>query len=48
MGYFSKLAFVSDIGWLRESVKLFGPLLPAPVQVFANADIEKAKAWIED
>lgn len=46
MSKFSKLAFVSDVGWLRESVKLFGPLIPAPVQVFGNADIEAAKAWI--
>lgn len=43
---FSKVAFVSDVGWLRESIKLFGPLIPAPVQVFDNADIETAKAWI--
>lgn len=47
MGSFSKVAFVSDISWLRESVKLFGPLLPAPVQVFSNDSIEKAKEWIE-
>lgn len=48
MGDFSKVAFVSDIGWMRESVKLFGPLMPAAVQVFANADIDKAKEWIEE
>jgi SpoIIAA-like len=46
MSKFSKLAFVSDVGWMRESVKMFGPLLPGPVQVFDNADINKAKAWI--
>ncbi len=46
MSKFSKLAFVSDVGWMRESVKLFGPLMPAAVQVFDNADIEKAKTWI--
>ncbi|MFT5342034.1 MAG: hypothetical protein ACI9BH_001247 [Paracoccaceae bacterium] len=46
MSKFSKLAFVSDVGWMRESVKFFGPLIAAPVQVFDNDDIEKAKAWI--
>lgn len=46
MGDFSKIAFVSDVGWLRESVKLFGPLLSAPVQVFANSDVDKTKDWI--
>lgn len=48
MSKFSKLAFVSDVGWLRESVKLFGPLIPGLVQVFGNDDIEKATAWISN
>jgi stage II sporulation SpoAA-like protein len=46
MSKFSKIAFVTDIGWMRESVKMFGPLLPGAVQVFDNGDIEKAKTWI--
>jgi SpoIIAA-like len=46
LGDFSKIAVVSDIGWLRQSVKFFAPLMRAPVQVFHNADIEDAKRWI--
>ncbi|MBV1927849.1 MAG: STAS/SEC14 domain-containing protein, partial [Rhodobacteraceae bacterium] len=46
MSKFSKLAFVSDVGWLRESIKLFGPLIPGSVQVFGNDDIKKAITWI--
>jgi hypothetical protein len=48
LGSFSKIAVVSDIAWLRQSVKFFAPLLPAPVQVFDNADIEAAKGWIAE
>jgi hypothetical protein len=34
--------------WVRQSVKLFAPLMRAPVQVFHNAEIEDAKSWIAD
>ncbi len=46
LGDFSKIAVVSDVGWVRQSAKLFAPLVRAPVQVFHNADIELAKRWI--
>ena len=48
LGSFAKIAVVSDVEWLRQSVKFFAPLLPPPVQVFDNADIEAAKAWIAE
>ena len=48
LGDFLKIEVVSDIEWVRQSVKLFAPLMPAPVQVFHNADIEDAKHWIEE
>ena len=48
LGDFSKIAVVSDIEWVRQSVKLFAPLMRAPVQVFHNADIEDAKCWIAE
>ena len=47
-GDFSKIAVVSDIEWVRQSAKLFAPLMRAPVQVFHNADIEDAKSWIAE
>lgn len=48
LGDFSKIAVVSDVEWLRQSVKFFAPLIPAPVQVFHNAEIEDAKRWISE
>lgn len=46
LGNFSKVAIVSDVGWIRQAAKLFAPLVPAPVQLFHDADIEDAKKWI--
>jgi hypothetical protein len=40
------VAMVTDVEWLRMSVKMFSPLMPVPVQVFHNAEIEDAKQWI--
>ena len=48
LGDFSKIAVVSDIEWVRQSVKLFAPSVRAPVQVFHNTDIEDAKRWIAE
>ncbi|MBL4750480.1 MAG: STAS/SEC14 domain-containing protein [Amylibacter sp.] len=46
LGDVSKVAFVTDVEWLRMSMKLFSPLLRMPVQVFHNAEIGDAKQWI--
>ena len=43
---FSKIAFVSDVKWLRKAMKLFAPLVRMPVQLFHDGDIEDAKVWI--
>lgn len=48
LGDFLKIAVVSDYEWVRQSVKLFAPLVRAPVQVFHNADIEDANHWIKE
>ena len=48
LGDFLKIAVVSDIEWVRQSVKLFAPLVRAPVPVFHNAAIEDANCWITD
>ncbi|MBC8242367.1 MAG: STAS/SEC14 domain-containing protein [Alphaproteobacteria bacterium] len=44
---FSRIAIVSDIGWIRNSVKLFAPLMAAHVHVFREAELEEAKSWIK-
>ena len=46
LGDFSKIAVVSDVGWLRHCVWLFAPFIRCPVRVFGNDEIEAAKTWI--
>ncbi len=46
LGDVSKIAFVTDVEWLRKSMKLFSPIFRMPAQVFHNAEIEDAKQWI--
>src|SRR4051794_8316686 len=37
---------VTDIGWLRESVRLMSFLLPFPLHVFDNDERDEAIAWL--
>jgi len=49
MGHFlrwDKIAVVTDVEWMRMSIKGFGFLMPAEVQVFSIADASKAKEWV--
>ena len=43
---FSRVAVVSDVPWIRHAVRLFAPMMPAEVDVFADGELEAAKAWI--
>ncbi|MBL4855063.1 MAG: STAS/SEC14 domain-containing protein [Robiginitomaculum sp.] len=42
-----KLALVSDLGWMRTAIRLFGPLMPAKVRVFHTHEYEDAAKWIK-
>ncbi|MGR9106640.1 MAG: STAS/SEC14 domain-containing protein [Gammaproteobacteria bacterium] len=41
-----KIAVVSDLTWLRTTVKLFGFTIPAKVRVFANRELAEATRWV--
>jgi hypothetical protein len=43
---FEGCAVVTDIGWIRESTRLAGFLMPCPVRVFGNSQREEAQAWL--
>ncbi|MBK8011632.1 MAG: STAS/SEC14 domain-containing protein [Deltaproteobacteria bacterium] len=43
---FDRCAIVSDLGWVRESTRLIGFLMPCPVQVFANRERDDAVEWL--
>jgi hypothetical protein len=40
-------AVVSNLGWVRESIKLAAFFMPAPVRVFDETDREQAIAWLQ-
>jgi hypothetical protein len=43
---FRRVAVVTDVGWIARATRLFAPLMPAEVQIFADRDLPEAKAWI--
>lgn len=43
---FSRLAVVSDLVWLRDSVMLFGAFFPHPVKVLSDSEFDAARAWL--
>ncbi len=44
---FSRIALVSDVDWIRHSMKLFAPLARGQVHVFHNDELDEAKRWIK-
>jgi len=43
---FERCAVVSDLGWVRESARFVGALLPCPVKVFGNGEWQDALTWL--
>lgn len=41
-----RIAIVTDVDWIRHTIKAFGFLMPAQVRCFANAERVQARAWI--
>lgn len=43
---FKRVAVVTDSGWLRSAVAMFGPLIPSETRVFGTEDEAAAREWI--
>lgn len=43
---FEKIAVVTDVDWIRFSLKVFAFTVPGEVKLFNNADLPEAKEWI--
>jgi hypothetical protein len=41
-----KFAVVTDVEWIRHTMKLFGFLLPGDMKVFSSSEAAQAKEWI--
>jgi hypothetical protein len=46
MTEFERVAFVTDVDWVRTTVKLLRFVVPCPMKIFANRDLAEARAWI--
>lgn len=44
---FEAIAVVTDIGWIRESMRLAAFMMPCPVEVFSVADRARAVEWLQ-
>ena len=44
---FDGCAVVTDKGWIKETTRLAGFLMPCPVRSFGNNELDKAVAWLE-
>ncbi len=45
---FEKVAVVSDVHWINDSIKLFRVIIPIPVKLFSNVELDKAKVWVSE
>jgi hypothetical protein len=43
---FEKVAVVSDVHWINDSVNVLKFIIPVQVKVFGNNELENAKEWI--
>jgi hypothetical protein len=46
LSVWERMAMVSDAGWVKHAIGLFGWLVPGDVRVFAVSELDDAKAWL--
>jgi hypothetical protein len=44
---FTRVAMVTDVGWMKQAANLFGWLMPGELKTFALAELDAAKEWIK-
>jgi hypothetical protein len=43
-----KIAIVTDIEWLRVTMKVFGFVMPGVVRIFGNSEYSEAVKWLSE
>jgi hypothetical protein len=43
-----RVAVVTDVGWIRMAMKVFGFAIPGQVRVYANSDLDQARIWLSE
>jgi hypothetical protein len=46
LGSIERIAIVTDEGWIRRAISLFGALVPAEIRLFPTTDAAAARDWI--
>jgi len=41
-----RVAVVTDVEWIKQTMRLFGFLMPGVVKLFSTSESEQARAWI--
>ncbi|MFT7524969.1 MAG: hypothetical protein ACI9LY_000101 [Arenicella sp.] len=45
---FDRIAVVTDVDWIRNSVKVFGFAMPGEVRIFAIGALHEAREWVSE
>lgn len=45
---FEKIAFISNVDWIINSIKVFKFIIPGSVRTYRNEELPEAKAWISE
>ena len=48
MKAWKRTAVVTDVDWIRKTIKAFGFMAPGEVRVFAQAELGAAKIWVAE
>ena len=48
LGGWERMALVSDVEWIRASVKIFALAIPGHVRVFHDRELADAKRWVAE
>jgi len=43
-----RVAVVTDVGWIRMAMKLFGIFVPGHVRILGNDEFAEARQWVSD
>jgi hypothetical protein len=43
---FERVALVTDVEWIKRAVRMLRFMVPCPITIYENADLDKARTWV--
>jgi hypothetical protein len=43
-----RIAVVTDVGWIRTALKVFGFAIPGQIRGFSNNELAEARQWLSE